>query len=112
MAQSTAPTTFGSILGLVSTTANTATGLVDTVAQTIGLASSYVNKAANEQRQRHALDAVDFTVNLIQDRAQAAALRKEEIAKFRQVPERAKYFDEAAKVYQLALNPASEEVSK
>lgn len=105
MANATAPTTMGSILGLVATTANTATGLVTTVADGIGIASSYVSKVAREQQERHALDAVDFTMNLIQERAQAAAIRKGEIEKFRTQPNMAKYYDEAAALYLKTLRP-------
>lgn len=109
MAIANTRSTVGSLLGLVATTANTATGVVDTAAQAIGIAASYVEKAAREQKERHALDAVDFTVNLIQERAQATALRKTEVAKFRsQSTDHAKFYDEAQAMYLKALRPEPE----
>ncbi len=107
MAISNARTTVGSLLGVVTTSANTVTNVLDAVQQGVGMASAFVEKAASEQRQRHALDAVDFTTNLIQERATQAAARKVEVAKFvSQSPQHAQFYNEAATQYLAALKPA------
>jgi hypothetical protein len=107
MAIATARTTLGSLFGVVATSANTVTSVLDAAQQGVGMAAAYVEKAASEQRERHALDKVDFTTNLIQERSQMAAARKVEVAKFRsQSKEHAAYYDESAALYLAALRPA------
>jgi hydroxylamine reductase (hybrid-cluster protein) len=83
MAQATARMTVGSIFGMVGTAANTVTGTLDAVADTINMAGAFVTKAANEQRKRHIVDSLEFDNRLADEHAQEITTRAIETVKFR-----------------------------
>ena len=78
----TARLTLGSLLGTVTTAAEVATGALNTVALTVGMANSYVEKAAHEQQGRHKNDAALFTTRLVIEGAQAEAEMNREVISY------------------------------
>lgn len=92
----TARLTLGTILGTVNTAAGAATAALDTVANTIGMANAYVEKAAMEQRGRHLNDAKLFTRQLvIEGSEQLTEMNLHVLAYCKKSPEHKKLFEEA-----------------
>lgn len=92
----TARLTLGTILGTVNTAAGAATAALDTIANTIGMANAYVEKAAMEQRGRHLNDAKLFTRQLvIEGSEQLTEMNLHVLAYCKKSPEHKKLFEEA-----------------
>lgn len=64
---------FGSILGTVQSAATTVTTSLDTVSTAVGMATAFVNQAADNQRIRQIADKEDFLESLIMEKAEQRA---------------------------------------
>ena len=64
---------FGSILGTVQSAATTVTGTLDTMSTAVGMATAFVNQAADNQRIRQIADKEDFLETLIMEKAEQRA---------------------------------------
>jgi hypothetical protein len=96
----TARLTIGTILGTVNTAASAATGALDTIANTIGMANAYVEKAANEQAGRHKNDAALFTTQLVIEGAEAEAEMHRSVINYcKKSPEHKELFEKAYEKY-------------
>lgn len=68
---STARLTMGSLFGTVVTAAETASGALNTVANTVGMLNAYVENAAHQQQARFKNEEARFTKQLVIEGAQA-----------------------------------------
>lgn len=73
---------FGSILGTIVATAETANGALNAASRGIGMLNAFVEKAANEQEGRHKNDAALFKTQLIIEGAQAEVEMQIDVLKF------------------------------
>lgn len=97
MAVASARMTLGTVLGTLSTAANTVTNVLDAASASIGMANAYVNNAANQQKKRILKDSSTFDERLIEEHGQETALRQVEIMKFcGQSAQHAKFYNDAA----------------
>lgn len=99
---STSRITFGAVLSTIQSTANAATSLVDTANAGIGMLSSFVAEAADNQRVRQIADREDFLESLIREKSMERSASTLKIAKFMAQSE------EHAEAYTAAYNRYSE----
>ncbi len=66
---STTRLSFSAVLGTVHSAATTVTTVLDTTAVAVGMATSFVTQAADNQRLRQIADKEDFIENLISEKA-------------------------------------------
>ena len=82
MANSSARNTLGKLFGAVASTADTATNVLDTVNDTVGMASAAVRSMAKDQQDRLAIHRDTYRTDLIRDAAAQQAVKDEEFIKF------------------------------
>lgn len=105
---STTRLSFSAVLGTVHSAANTVTGTLDAVSVAVGMATSFVTQAADNQRLRQVADKEDFIENLISEKAQQRTEQQAKIAKFKEKSSgHAQAYDAAyARFSQLLRDPA------
>lgn len=79
---STTRLSFGAVLGTVQAAANTVTGALDAASAGVGMLSSFVTQAADNQRLRQIADKEDFIEDLIREKGQQRTESDVKIAKF------------------------------
>ena len=79
---STTRLSFGAVLGTVQSAATTVTTTLDTVAVAVGMATTFVTQAADNQRLRQIADKEDFVENLIMEKAEQRAISHLKAEKF------------------------------
>lgn len=104
----TARLTIGSLLGTVTTAAETVTSTLNVVSLSVGMANAYVAKAAHEQQHRHRNDAELFTSRLVIEGAQAETEMNLEVIKYCKKSDEhqklfAKAYEKYAKLHNLKL---------
>ena len=84
MAQTTASgrMALGSIMGAISTTANTVSGTLDAVNQGVGMLNHIITTAAKQQKDRSILDADDFQEYMVRDKAMQNVLSLKAVKEF------------------------------
>ena len=106
---STTRLTFGSILATVQTTAATVTSTLEAANSGVGMLSSYITEAAENQRIRQIADKEDFLENLIQERAEQRAVSAIRVETFcKKSAEHAKHYGDAYIAFTNLLRPTSE----
>lgn len=86
-------TTYGSILGTVTSVASVLTNTFDGIDASVGMATTAINDAARRQQARSKLDAASYKVTIVTEKAMELELQKEEVIDWcAQVPERADRF--------------------
>lgn len=78
---STTRLSFGAVLGTVQSAATTLTSTLDTVTTAVGMATSFVSQAADNQRLRQIADKEDFVENLIMEKAEQRTLSNLKVEK-------------------------------
>lgn len=102
----TARITFGSVLGTVNTAAQTVTGALGAIGSSVGMLSSYVERAAEEQRVRQLADAETFVDRLIEEKAMEHTERQVEVQDFRKRSDLHSHeFDTAKARFEALLRP-------
>ena len=88
--------TFGSILSSVQAAANTVTTTLDTATAVVGMASSFVQEAADNQQIRQIADKETFVESLIREKAMEEANSSISIKKFmNKSQEHAKFYQDS-----------------
>lgn len=82
MATATARMTFGSIFGLVATTAQAASSVVGTAVESVNMLDAYVKSAAQQQQARLAADMEDFESRIGEEKAQEMSQRQLQVDEF------------------------------
>ncbi len=101
---STTRLSFGAVLGTVQSAATTVTATLDTVSTAVGMATSFVSQAADNQRLRQIADKEDFIEALIMEKAEQRATAHLKAEKFcGKSTEHAKHYGEAYKRYESLL---------
>lgn len=80
---STTRLSIAAVLGTVHSAANTVTGTLDAVSVAVGMATSFVTQAADNQRLRQIADKEDFVENLISEKAQQRTEQLVKVDKFK-----------------------------
>lgn len=103
---STTRLSFGAVLGTVQSAATTVTATLDTVSTAVGMATSFVTQAADNQRMRQVVDKEDFIENLIMEKAEQRATAHLKAERFiSKSPEHAKHYENAYKTFTKLLRP-------
>ena len=105
---STTRLSFSAVLGTVHSAATTVTTVLDTTAVAVGMATSFVTQAADNQRLRQIADKEDFIENLISEKAIQRTEQLVKVDKFRSKSSgHAQAYDQAyARFAQLLRDPA------
>lgn len=82
MSVATTRLTIGSVLGTINTAANTVSSTLDAAGSAIGMLNATVNKAAKEQRIRHAVDVNEFKSRLVVEVSMERAQRERAMLEF------------------------------
>lgn len=92
----TARMTFGSILGMVTNTANAVGDLTGTLGDGVGMLNKFVENASIDQRERHVVHRTTYRSQLIRDASMdMAKANKEAITFIKESPENAELFNDA-----------------
>lgn len=104
---STTRLSFGAVLGTVQSAATTVTTTLDTVAVAVGMATTFVTQAADNQRLRQIADREDFVENLIMEKSEQRTLSNLKVEKLiSKSPDHAKHYSAAyAKFTKLLRDP-------
>lgn len=93
---STTRLSFGAVLGTVQSAATSLTATLDTVSTAVGMATSFVTQAADNQRYRQIADKEDFIENLIMEKSEQRSIANLKVEKFVQKsPDHAKHYKAA-----------------
>lgn len=107
----TARSTIGTVLGTVETTALTFTRALDAANTSVGMLNTYVERAADTQRKRYALESEALDQKLMDDAALLEMNRRTEID--RQIgsdPRKLELYNNALKRYRKVLGVTEPEV--
>ena len=74
--------TFGSVLGMVSNTANALADLAGTVGDGVGMINKFVEDASIDQRDRSILHRKSFRSGILEESRMEIAVRDAEVVKF------------------------------
>lgn len=75
----TTRSTYGSLLGTITTLAQTASNTLSTIDTTIGMASTAIDDAARRQKARSKLDEVAYKETIAKEKAMELELQQEAI---------------------------------
>lgn len=110
---STTRLSFGAVLGTVQSAATTLTTTLDTVSVAVGMATSFVSQAADNQRLRQIADKEDFVENLIMEKSEQRATAHLKAEKFiSKSADHAKHYGEAYKTFTGLLRPEAEKTGE
>lgn len=97
--------TFGAVLSTVTNTANAVSDAVNTVGDAIGMANSFVNNAAIDQKERQVAHRAIFRSQLIRESSMEIAKGNAEALAFaRESDDNAKLFTEAQDLLSAAFD--------
>lgn len=106
---STTRLSFGAVLGTVQSAATTITASLDTVSTAVGMATSFVTQAADNQRLRQIADKEDFVENLIMEKAEQRSVAHLKAEKFiSKSPDHARLYGAAYDKFTKLLRDPSE----
>lgn len=74
--------TLGSLLGMVTNTANAVGDLAGTIGDGVGMLNKFVESASIDQRERHVVHRTDYRSQLIRDSATAMAKSNADVLAF------------------------------
>lgn len=107
---STTRLSFGAVLGTVQSAATTITATLDTVSTAVGMATSFVSQAADNQRLRQIADREDFVENLIMEKAEQRATAHLKAEKFiAKSADHAKHYEQSYRTFTKLLRPDVEQ---
>lgn len=82
MTTATARMSLGSVFGLIATTANAVSSMVNTAADSVSMLDNYVQKAKAQQVIEIDADLADYEAQVIEIKAQEASERQSQIEEF------------------------------
>ena len=98
--------TFGALLNTVQATANTVTSTLDAANTGVGMLTSFVTAAADNQRIRQVADKEVFIETLIQEKSFEQAQAKLKVQKFcLQSKDHAEFYEQSYNVFTSLLRP-------
>lgn len=107
---STTRLSFGAVLGTVQSAATTITATLDTVSTAVGMATSFVTQAADNQRLRQIADKEDFIENLIMEKAEQRATAHLKAEKFiSKSAQHAEHYKASYETFTALLRPETKE---
>lgn len=106
---STSRMTFGAILSTVQTTANTLTNTLAAANTGVGMLTSFVEEAAQDQQLRNVANREVFLEDLIREKTQERATANIAVEKFiGQSPAHAKHYESAYTMFSQLLRKPTE----
>jgi hypothetical protein len=100
--------TFGALLNTVQATANTVTSTLDAANTGVGMLTSFVTAAADNQRIRQVADKEVFIETLIQEKSFEQAQAKLKVQKFcLQSADHAQFYEQSYNTFTSLLRPAT-----